>query len=101
MLVGTILNKHAHNFAEFFHARNGSDFVGYAEITDHIEDLGHPFRADISQTTLIPDIELEEDVTEKILHDDNHGEFHYPLTPVIATLTLLVGNKKYFSMQNL
>ena len=38
---------------------------------------------------------------EKILHDDNHGEFHYPLTPVIATLTLLVGNKKYFAMQHL
>lgn len=91
MLVGTILNKHAHNFAEFFHARNGSEFVGYAEITDHVQDLGQHFRAELDQTTLIPDIELEEAVTEKILHDDHHGEFHYPLTPVIATLTLLVG----------
>ena len=94
MLVGTILNKHAHNFAEFFAARNGSDFVGYAEITDHVEDLGQHFRAEIAQTTLIP--ELEEEVTENILHDDHHGEFHYPLTPVIATLTLLVGNNNIF-----
>ena len=40
MLVGTILNKHAHNFAEFFHAKNGSDFVGYSKIQDHVDDLG-------------------------------------------------------------
>ena len=92
MLVGSILNKHAHNFAEFFHARNGSDFVGYAEIPDHVEDLGQSFRAEIDQTTLLPDIALKENVTEAILHDDHHGEFHYPLAPVIATLTLLVGN---------
>ena len=86
MLVGTILNKHAHNFAEFFHAQNGSDFVGYAKIQDHVDELGQHFRADVSSTTSAPEIQ-----TEDVL-DDHHGDFHYPLTPVIATLTLLVGN---------
>ena len=90
MLVGTILNKHAHNFAEFFHAQNGSDFVGYAKIQDHVQDLGQHFRADVSTTTSAPEILTEADAL-----DDHHGDFHYPLTPVIATLTILVGNSTY------
>ena len=88
MLVGTILNKHAHNFAEFFHAKNGSDFVGYSKIQDHVDDLGQHFRADVTSTTLAPELQ-----TEAELLDDHHGEFHYPLPPVLATLTLLVGNQ--------
>ena len=88
MLVGTILNKHAHNFAEFFHAKNGSDFVGYSKIQDHVDDLGQHFRADVTSTTLPPELQ-----TEAELLDDHHGDFHYPLTPVLATLTLLVGNQ--------
>ena len=92
MLVGTILNKHAHNFAEFFAARNGSDFIGYAEIKDHVHDLGQHFRPDISSTTSMPGVEIEQVTEVPNLLDDLHGDFHYPLTPVIATLTFLVGN---------
>ena len=102
MLVGTILNKHAHNFAEFFHARNGTEFVGYAEVKDRIQDLGQHFRAEVITTTSIPettfisvdDIDNGEvkNITQSNLLDDLHGEFQYPLTPVIATMTLLVGN---------
>ena len=44
MLVGTVLNKHAHNFAEFFHARNGSTFAGYADIKDHNEKFNPIYR---------------------------------------------------------
>lgn len=87
MLVGTILNKHAHNFAEFFHAQNGSNFVGYAKIQDHVHDLGQHFRADVTSTTSVPVLTTEDDAL-----DDHHGDFHYPLTPVIATLTILVGS---------
>ena len=102
MLVGTILNKHAHNFAEFFHARNGTEFVGYAEVKDHVQDLGQHFRADVITTTSIPEttfISVDDinnggvdNITQTNLLDDLHGEFQYPLTPVIATMTLLVGN---------
>ena len=98
MLVGTILNKHAHNFAEFFHARNGTEFVGYAEVKDHVQDLGQHFRAEVITTTSIPETtfvsvdDIDENVTQSNLLDDHHGEFQYPLTPVIATMTLLVGN---------
>ena len=102
MLVGTILNKHAHNFAELFHARNGTEFVGYAEVKDHVQDLGQHFRADVITTTSIPEttfISVDDinnggvdNITQTNLLDDLHGEFQYPLTPVIATMTLLVGN---------
>ena len=102
MLVGTILNKHAHNFAEFFHARNGTEFVGYAEVKDRVQDLGQHFRAEVITTTSIPEttfISVDdinngevENITQSNLLDDLHGEFQYPLTPVIATMTLLVGN---------
>ena len=93
MLVGTILNKHAHNFAEFFHARNGTEFVGYSDIKDHVHDLGQQFRPEVSSTASTPTAGLI-NMTEPSLYDDHHGEFHYPLTPVIATMTLLVGNTK-------
>lgn len=94
MLVGTILNKHAHNFAEIFHAKNGTEFVGYADIKDNVHEVAQHFRPE-SSTASMPTIELI-NMTETNLLDDHHGKFHYPLTPVIATMTLLVGNvKKY------
>ena len=87
ILVGTILNKHAHNFAEFFNAQNGSDFDGYARIQDQVQTLGQPFKTNITSVTSIP-----ESHTEKKTLDDNGEDLNYPLVPVLATLTLLVGN---------
>ena len=92
MLVGTVLNKHAANFANFFRTTNSSDFVGYAEIKDHVQDLGQPLRSDITQATSVSSIKFEDQVTQTILQHDHNGEFDYPITPVLATLTLLVGN---------
>ena len=97
MLVGTILNKHAHNFAEFFHARNGTTFAGYAEIHDNVHELGSALRTqDSLATSTLSPVEIKREWRQEggmniTLKDDHHGEFDYPLVPVLATLTLLVG----------
>ena len=96
MLVGSILNKHAHNFAEIFAAKNGTDFVGYADIPDNLNKIGQHFRPENIATTSMPLMELMNMTKPNVQLDDHHGKFDYPLTPVIATMTLLVGNVNIF-----